>query len=66
MGHNAEASPAEIEEHLDVEYPKSKDELINAARDNNAPDDVMSVLDRIPDRQYGSAADLAKGIGEAE
>ena len=65
--HNDQASPATIEKHLSgMNYPAGKDELVQHAKGQDAPDDVISVLDRMPDRQYGSAADVAKGIGKAE
>lgn len=63
----AEASPAEIEEHLSgVDYPASKQDLKRHAQNQNAPSDVVDVIDRMPDQEYGSAADVAKGVGKAE
>lgn len=63
----AKASPATIEKHLKgIDYPAGKEDLVRHARGQNAPDDVLAVLQRMPDREYGSAADAAKGIGQAE
>ncbi len=60
-------SPAEIERHLGgIDYPASKQELVQHAREQNAPEEVTQVLDRMPDQEYGSAADVAKGVGQVE
>ncbi|MFZ5954856.1 MAG: DUF2795 domain-containing protein [Nanoarchaeota archaeon] len=64
---NHKPSPAEIQKHLgDVDYPKTKDELIKIAKDNDAPDEIVDVLKQIEDREYESPADLSKSIGEVE
>ena len=61
------ASLAEIEKFLKgIDFPASKQDLIQYAEDNNAPEHVIEVLNNMPDQQYGSAADVAKGIGSAE
>lgn len=60
-------SPAQIEKHLGgIDYPASKQKLVQHAREQNAPEEVMQVLDRLPEQEYGSPADVAKGVGQAE
>lgn len=60
-------SPAQIEKYLKgIDFPSSKQSLINHAKQNNAPDDVMQLLQRMPDKEYGSAADIAREIGKLE
>jgi len=60
-------SPAAVERYLKgIDFPASKRDLVSHARDNNAPDDVIRVLDRMPEREYGSTADVAKGVGQVE
>jgi len=64
---NEKASPATVEKYLKgIDFPAEKEDLIDHALENGAPDEVIVVLERMPDREYGSAADVAKGIGEAE
>ena len=64
---NQKASPAEIQKHLGgVDYPASKQELIRHAKDQDAPEDVISVLNRVEDRSYDSPADLMKAVGKVE
>ena len=61
------ASPAEVEKFLNgIDFPVSKQDLIQHAEDNGAPAEVLGVLDSMPDKQYGSAADVVKGIGGAQ
>jgi len=60
-------SPAQIEKFLKgIDFPVSKQSLINHAKQNKAPDDVMQLLQRMPDKEYGSAADIAREIGKLE
>ncbi len=63
----SEASPAEIEEHLSgVDYPAQKQELKQHAQNEDAPNEVMQVIDQMPDQEYNSPADVAKGVGKVE
>jgi hypothetical protein len=46
-----------------LKYPQTKASLIQEARQRNAPGQLTDVLDRMPDRTYTSADDVA---GEAK
>jgi len=60
-------SPSNIAHHLKgIHFPASRQDLANKARDNNAPQDVIDVLEQMPDRQYTNMAEMMKGVGEAE
>lgn len=60
-------SPANIALYLKgISFPCSKDDLINHATSNNAPDDVLDVLNSISDTTYNSMADVMSGVGEVE
>ena len=60
------ASFIEVQKHLSgVDYPASKDELISAAQDHDAPDDVLNVLRGLDDRNDDSPADVSKALGGA-
>lgn len=57
-------SPAAIEKYLKgIFYPASKSELIEQVKSNNAPDDVIYVLNNFSDRMYHSTVDVTKEIG---
>lgn len=60
------ATLAEVEEQLaGIEYPKSRDELVAFAKDRAAPAAVVSLLKRLPERQYADAAEVADGVAAA-
>jgi len=47
----------------EVQYPASKLELMQVARNQNAPQRVVSLLRRISERTYYDMADVAKEAG---
>ena len=64
---NPQASPATVERYLGgMDYPASKQDLIEHARQQQAPQDVVSVLERVDDAEYNSPVDLSKAIGKVE
>ncbi len=46
----------------DMEYPATKDELIDRARQNGADDEVADTLDMLPDMDYSSSADVDREL----
>jgi hypothetical protein len=61
------ASPAKIQQCLKgAHYPSNKQDLVNLAHKNNAPSDVMSILDLIPEKEYISPAHVMKEVGKKE
>ena len=60
-------SPTNIAHHLGgIDFPAGKDDLIKHAEGKNADQDVMEILTQMPEREYGSMADVMKGVGEVE
>ncbi len=60
-------STAKVAQFLQgLDFPCTKQQCIDYARRNNAPDDVMDVLHRLPDRQYFSMAGIWDAIGELQ
>jgi len=58
-------SPAIIEKYLaGMRYPTEKEKLVNNAQCKNAPDDVMNVINKLPDKTYTSPIDITKEIGK--
>lgn len=61
------ASPAKIQKHLKgIGYPASKQKLIDRAISNNAPSDVMNILDMLPEKDYRSPTEVMKEVGKKE
>jgi hypothetical protein len=60
-------SPINVSRHLKgIDFPANKKDLIDHATGNKADKDVMDILQQMPDREYGSMADVMKGLGDVE
>lgn len=66
-GKSGHVSPAIVEKYLaGVHYPAAKRNLVDNATGKDAPDDVMDLLNKLPDRMYNSPIDITKEIGKIE
>lgn len=45
-----------------VDYPAGRDELLQKAKKENAPDEVVSPLEGLPDRQFESPVQVSEAI----
>jgi hypothetical protein len=60
-------SPANVQTYLKgVAYPAKKDDLIQKAQDNDAPDEVLDILQQLPDGEYGGPQDVMKAYGQVK
>jgi hypothetical protein len=60
-------SPANITHHLKgTDFPATRADLEKNAKQNGAENDVLDVIRQMPDQEYGSMADVTKGVGEVE
>ncbi len=56
-----QTSPIEVQKALkDIDYPVKKKDLIAHAKKHNASNEVMQVLESLPDKEYNNAADVSK------
>ena len=46
-----------------IDFPADKNKVINYARQHQANEDLVEVLEKLPNEQYTSMADIFKGIG---
>lgn len=61
----ANSSPIEIQKFLKgVDYPASKEELIEIARDNGAKKDLLNLLEDLKEDEFANPAEVSKAIGE--
>jgi len=37
-----------------IKFPSSKNELVNSFKNNNAPKEIISVIEKLPDKNYNS------------
>jgi hypothetical protein len=49
-----------------IDFPADKSKLAEWARKNNADQDVLQVIEKMPETRYTSMADVFKGVGEAK
>lgn len=61
---SGEQSPINVTHHLKgIDFPAGKQDLVQRAKDNGAPPEVMDKIEAMPDQSYGSMADVMKGFG---
>ena len=64
IGEDPKRSPAA---HIaQVEFPATRDDLVQTAADNEAPVEVINFFKSLPRESYGSAEELMRDFAEAE
>lgn len=60
------STPA-IETYLKgITFPATKEDLINKARENNAPEEIVHVIELFPSKAFASVSDVARAAGEVK
>ena len=49
-----------------MHYPADKKNLVNNAENKDAPEDVMDLINKLPEKTYNSPIDITKEIGKIE
>ncbi|BAZ24743.1 hypothetical protein NIES4073_56410 [Kalymmatonema gypsitolerans NIES-4073] len=63
----AKVNPIQLQKHLKgVDYPASKEQLIQHAQKQGADDTAISVLNQLPDEEYESPTDVSEAVGDIE
>ncbi|MGI8406294.1 MAG: DUF2795 domain-containing protein [Thermomicrobiales bacterium] len=61
----AKINPIQLQKHLHgVNYPASKQDLLDAAKKNGADDDATSTLQNLPDEKFQTPADVSQAVGK--
>ncbi|MEV0228790.1 DUF2795 domain-containing protein [Nonomuraea sp. NPDC050786] len=56
-------NPIELQKHLGgVDYPASKQELVRAAREHNASQEIIKALESMPDREYDGPNAVSEAV----
>ena len=67
MTGNTRVNPGHVETFMrHLAFPATKQEILQHARDNEAPSEILSLLERIEERDYMNAVDVAVAAGNAE
>ncbi|MBI2868769.1 MAG: DUF2795 domain-containing protein [Chloroflexi bacterium] len=62
---SSKVSAAQIQVYLKgIDYPVNKQQLVSHAKSNGAPENVMSFLNRLPERQYSFPTDVEQEFGK--
>lgn len=60
-------SPTEVLQYLTgIHFPVKKDGLLKKARDNHAPQNIIDVLEMLPDQVFRSAAEVNIAVDDIE
>jgi len=60
-------NPIQVQKYLKgVDYPVDKQGLLEKAREEGADENVMNLLNQLPDKSYNSPKDVSRAIGEIE
>lgn len=60
-------NPIQVQKYLKgVDYPCSKNELVNKAKGEGADNNVIETLKEMPMNQFNSPNDVAQAIGKIE
>ena len=63
----AKVNPIQLQKYLSgVDYPASKHDLLQAAEQQGADENVRSALEQLPDRQYDGPNGVSKELGSIE
>ena len=63
----AKVNPIQLQKYLSgVDYPASKQDLLQAAEQQGADENVRSALEQLPDRQYDGPNGVSKELGNIE
>jgi len=55
----------EIQKYIEgVDFPVGKNELLDHARQNDAPDEILEFMKDFPSQQYGSPTDVSRAMGQ--
>ncbi len=61
----AKISPAEVQRYLGgMNYPATKDDLMNKARTSGAPQEMIDALQQLEQEEFGGPQDVTKALGE--
>ena len=59
--------PIQVQRYLKgIDYPATKQDLLDAAERNNADENVRSTLERLPDQSFNSPNDVSEAIGKLQ
>lgn len=63
--HRSSTNPVAVQAYLKgINYPASKEDILDRAAQNKAPNEIMSALKKISEKRYSSPAELTREVGQ--
>ncbi len=63
----AKVNPIQVQKFLKgLDYPASKQDVLQKAEQEGADEDVRSTLEQLPEEQFETPADISKAIGQIQ
>ncbi len=63
----AKVNPIQLQKYLKgMKYPARKQDLIAKAKQEGADDNISQLLQRLPDEQYKTPADVSQAVGRVQ
>lgn len=60
-------NPIQVQNYLGgVDYPVNKDQLVEAAESNGAPDAVLETLRQLPSSEYKQPTDVTRAVSNQD
>ncbi|SEB35679.1 Protein of unknown function [Paramicrobacterium humi] len=57
-------SPIDVQKYLGgIDYPASKDEILDRAKESGAGEDILHALQNIPAKDYAKPTDVSAELG---
>lgn len=58
-------SPIEVQKYLHgLEYPAQREEIIDKAEEEGADDDILNLLQQLPDKEYESPTEVSSAVAK--
>lgn len=66
-GQSSRVNAVQIQKFIQgIDYPASREDLVEHAREHGADDRVISKLESLPDEQFNTPADVSQAVGKNE
>jgi len=63
----AKVNPIQLQKYLKgIDYPASKQDLLERAKQEGADENVFSTLEQLPDEEYETPTEVSKAVGNIE
>jgi hypothetical protein len=65
--HPGQPNPVDIQKALTgVDYPTTREKLVECAKHNRANTDIVDLIDKLPDQNYDSPTAVSKAISRTQ